>query len=140
MFFHILCLYLFKCRFCKKLLLYKCNSDQLPTFFILSSLLGGFAVAFAVAPTQNEKRVSGQWSGDLWVENRAEIWSLFFQIFQNYSAIFVPVPFFEIVRIWSSFLSILLCSKYLQFNFDLLSIRLIPTVLLTAPITTPTLN
>ena len=32
---------IFKCEFCKKLLLYECNSDQLPTFFILSSLLGG---------------------------------------------------------------------------------------------------
>ena len=41
----------------------------------------------------------------------------FFQNFQklfNSSAIFVPVPFCELVRIWSSFLSILLCSKYLQ--------------------------
>ena len=35
-----------KWEVCKKLLLYKCNSDQLSTFFfILSSLLSGFAVA-----------------------------------------------------------------------------------------------
>ena len=32
---------LLKCGFYKKLLLCECNSDQLPTFFISSSLLGG---------------------------------------------------------------------------------------------------
>ena len=35
-----------------------------------------------------------------------------------FSAMFVPVPFCEFLRIWSSFLSRLLCSKYLQSNFD----------------------
>ena len=33
------------CGFCKQLLLYECNSDHLTTFFIPSSILGGFAVA-----------------------------------------------------------------------------------------------
>ena len=53
----------------------------------------------------------------------------------NFSAIFIPVPFWELVRIWSSFLSILLCSKYLQSNFEVpgplrsLSLGLIPTVI-----------
>ena len=35
-------------------------------------------------------------------------------IFQSF---FVPVPFCELVRTWSSFLSILLWSNYLQSNF-----------------------
>ena len=35
-------------------------------------------------------------------------------IFQSF---FVPVPFCELVRTWSSFLSILLWSHYLQSNF-----------------------
>ena len=41
----------------------------------------------------------------------------------------------ELVQIWSSFLSILLCSKYLQSNFEFpgplrsLSLGLIPTVI-----------
>ena len=57
-------------------------------------------------------KASGQSSGGLWVENRAEL-----------------------VRIWSSFLSILLCFKYLQSNFEVpgpcksFSVGLIPTVL-----------
>jgi hypothetical protein len=48
--------------------------------------------------------------------------------------IFDPVPFCELVRIWSSFLSIIFCSKYLQSNFEVpgpcgsLSLGLIPTV------------
>ena len=36
---------------------------------------------------------------------------MFFQVF-------VPVPFCEFLRIWSSFLSILFASKYLQPNFE----------------------
>ena len=61
----------------------------------------------------------------------------FFQIFQNcsiFSAICVPVPSCELVQILSSFLSILLSSKYLQSNFEVpgpcksLSIGLIHTV------------
>ena len=54
----------------------------------------------------------------------------------NFSAIFVPVPFCQLVRIWSLFLSILFPSKYLQPNFEVrwvsgsLSLGLIPTVLL----------
>ena len=36
----------------------------------------------------------------------------------NFSAIFVPVPLCKLLRTWSSFLSILLCSKYLQSNFE----------------------
>ena len=47
---------LLKCGFCKKLLLYECNSDQLPTFFIPSSLLDGFAVAPTQMWWQNEKK------------------------------------------------------------------------------------
>ena len=45
------------------------------------------------------------------------------------------MPFCELVPIWSSFLSILLCSKYLQSNFEVpgpshsISLGLIPTVL-----------
>ena len=45
------------------------------------------------------------------------------------------MPFFALVPIWSSFLSILLCSKYLQSNFEVpgplrsISLGLIPTVL-----------
>ena len=52
----------------------------------------------------------------------------------NKMAIIVPVPFSEFVLIWSPFLSILLCSKYLQSNFKVpgpchsLSLGLIPTV------------
>ena len=55
----------------------------------------------------------------------------------NYSAIFVPVPFCQLVRIWSLFLSILLASKYLQPNFEVLgvkgslSVELIPTMVST---------
>ena len=53
----------------------------------------------------------------------------------NFSAIFVPVSFCEFLRIWSSFLSILLASKYLQPNFEVrgvlrsLSTGLIHTVI-----------
>ena len=51
-----------KCGFCKKLLLYECNSDQLPTFFHSVITFGWVCCCFAVAPTQkwwqNEK--SGQ--------------------------------------------------------------------------------
>ena len=52
----------------------------------------------------------------------------------NFSAIFVPVPFCQLVQIWSLFLSILLASKYLQPNFEVqgvkgsLSVGLIPSV------------
>ena len=53
-----------KCGFCKKLLLYECNSDQLPTFFILSSLSGGFAIALLLHPPRSDdkmkKRATGQ--------------------------------------------------------------------------------
>ena len=51
-----------KCGFCKKLPLYECNSDQLPTFFILLSLLSGCNSKAKAIPHQkwwqNEK--SGQ--------------------------------------------------------------------------------
>ena len=53
----------------------------------------------------------------------------------NCSAIFVPLPFCQFVRIWSLFLSILIALKYLQPNFEVwcvngsLSVGLIPTVL-----------
>ena len=47
---------IFKCEFCKKLLLYECNSDQLPTFFILLSLLGGCnSQATANAPKSDDR-------------------------------------------------------------------------------------
>ena len=52
----------------------------------------------------------------------------------NFSAIFVPVPFCQLVRICSLFLSISLASKYLQPKFEVrtvsgsLSLGLIPTV------------
>ena len=91
----------------------------------------------ATKPMAKWSKASGQSSGGLWVENRAENRSFFLSNFSklfNYSAIFVPVPFCELVRIWSSFLSILLCSKYLQSNFEVpgpcgsLSLGLIPTV------------
>ena len=36
----------------------------------------------------------------------------------NFSAIFVPVPFCQLVRIWNLFLTILLASKNLQPNFE----------------------
>ena len=49
-----------KCGFCKKLLLYECNSDQLPTFFHSVITFGWVCCCFAVAPTQkwwqNEKK------------------------------------------------------------------------------------
>ena len=53
-----------KCGFCKNLLLYECNSDQLPTFFILSSLLGGFAVALLLHPPKSDDKMRkvGNWS------------------------------------------------------------------------------
>ena len=35
----------------------------------------------------------------------------------NFSVIFAPVPLCKFLQIWSSFLSTLLCSKYLQSNF-----------------------
>ena len=56
--------YVLKCGFCKKLLLYQCNSDHLPTFFILSSLLGGFAVALLLHPlkSDNLKKKVDNWS------------------------------------------------------------------------------
>ena len=46
-----------KCGFCKKLLLYECNSDQLPTFFILSSLLGGCNTKATANPPKNDDRM-----------------------------------------------------------------------------------
>ena len=53
-----------KCGFCKTLLLYECISDQLPTFFILSSLLGGFAVALLLHPPKSDDKMKkvGNWS------------------------------------------------------------------------------
>ena len=48
--------FLVKCGFCMKLLLYQCNFDQLPTFFILSSLLGGFAVALLLYPPKSDDK------------------------------------------------------------------------------------
>ena len=71
-------------------------------------------------------------------ERPPKIWFFFLSNFSklfNFSAIFVPVPFCELVRIWSSFLSILLCSNYIQSNFEVpcplrsISLGLIPTVL-----------
>ena len=42
----------------------------------------------------------------------------------NFSVIFVvPVPFCQLVRIWSLFLSILLASKYLQPNFEVQGVK-----------------
>ena len=58
----------------------------------------------------------------------------------NFSDIFVPMPFCQLVRIWSLFLSILLAQKYLQPNFEVqgvsgsLSLGLIPTVLIEGPL------
>ena len=58
------------------------------------------------------------------------------QKFDFFSAMFVPVPFGEFLRIWSLSLSILLALKYLQPNFEVrsmlrsLSMGLISTVLL----------
>ena len=53
-----------KCGFCKELFLYECNSDQFPLVFILSSLLGGFAVALLLHPPKSndkmKKWVTGQ--------------------------------------------------------------------------------
>jgi hypothetical protein len=51
-----------KCGFCKKLLLYECISDQLPTFFILSSLLGGFAVVLLLHPPKSEDKMKKKWA------------------------------------------------------------------------------
>ena len=54
-----------KCGFCKKLLLYEYNSDQLSTFFILSSHLGGFAVALLLHPPKSDDKITkklGNWS------------------------------------------------------------------------------
>ena len=48
---------LLKCGFCKKLLLYECNSDQLPTFFILSSLLGGCNSKATANPPKSDDRM-----------------------------------------------------------------------------------
>ena len=49
-----------KCGFCKKLLIYECNSDQFPTFFHSVINFGWVCCYFAVAPTQkwwqNEKK------------------------------------------------------------------------------------
>ena len=42
--------------FGKKLLLYECNFDELPTFFILSSLLCGFAVALLLQPPKSDDK------------------------------------------------------------------------------------
>ena len=52
-----------KCGFCKKLLLYECNSDQLPTFLILSSLLGGCNSKATANPPKSDDRVKK--SGEL---------------------------------------------------------------------------
>ena len=41
-----------KCRFCKKLLLYEYNSDQLLTFFHSVIIFGWVCCCFAVAPTK----------------------------------------------------------------------------------------
>jgi hypothetical protein len=51
-----------KCGFCKKLLLYECSSDQLPTFFILSSFLGGCNSKATANPPKSDDRMkkSGQ--------------------------------------------------------------------------------
>ena len=38
----------------------------------------------------------------------------------NFSAIFVPVTFCKFLPTWSSLLSTMLCSKYLQSNFEVL--------------------
>ena len=86
-----------------------------------SLVFPSFMYLLATKPMVKRSRSSGQSSGGLWVENKAEIWFFFLSNFSklfNFSAIFVPVPFCELVRIWSSFLSILLCSKYLQSNFE----------------------
>ena len=49
--------YYVKCGFCKKLLLYERNSDQLPTFFILSSLLGGCNSKATANPPKSDDRM-----------------------------------------------------------------------------------
>ena len=51
-----------KCGFCRKVLLYECNSDQLTTFF--HSLLGGFAVALLLHPPKSDDKMKkvGNWS------------------------------------------------------------------------------
>ena len=55
---------LLKCGFCLKLLLYKCKSDQLPTFWILSSLLGGWNSKATANPPKSDDRMQkiGNWS------------------------------------------------------------------------------
>ena len=86
--------------------------------------------------TAKWSKASGESSGGLRVENRAEV-GFFFKVFKivQFFSQFIPVPFCELVRIWSSFLSILLCSNYLQYNFEVpgplrsISLGLIPTVL-----------
>ena len=53
-----------KCGFCKKLLLYNRTPDQLPTFFILSSLLGGCNSKATANPPKSDDRMKkvGNWS------------------------------------------------------------------------------
>ena len=61
-------------------------------------------------------RASCQSSGG-WERLRSVFFLSNFSNLFKFSAIFVLVPFFEYLWIWSSFLSILLSIKYLQPNF-----------------------
>ena len=100
----------------------------------ISLIFSSFVHLLATKPMAKWSQASGQSARGLWGKNRAEI-CLFLSNLFNFSAIFVLVPFCELVRIWSSFLSILFCSKYFQSNFEVpalsrsLSLGLIPTVL-----------
>ena len=50
-----------KCGFCKKLLLEEWNGDQLPTFFICSSLLGGWNSKSTAKQQKTHPKVMTEW-------------------------------------------------------------------------------
>ena len=51
------------------------------------------------------------------IKAQEQKWPIFSVKLFNFSVIFAPVPLCKFLQIWSSFLSTLLCSKYLQSNF-----------------------